>query len=208
MKKKKRQAFGGEVRRGRHRRSRGIFWLSSSLHLSETHRGKHCSCRGTIHLGTSKRCPDVQNWHTHNQLSLNNSTHRNTLMAGEKITHLTWNSHCTWHVPPIPICSHITLAATAVQLSHIICYFLAFLVLLCQKKQKKEQTKNQKCYSYPEGPLHLLVLVNKDCTAEPSASTQSVSSLCKLLYSGHLCGSCTRMVELLKWQYHVVLYIP
>lgn len=137
MKKKKREAFGGEERRGRHRRSRGIFCLSSSLHLSETHRGKHCSCRGTIHLGTSKRCPDVQNWHTHNQLSLNNSTHRNTLMAGKKITRLTWNSHCTWHVPPIPICSHITLATAAVQLSHIICCFLAFLVLLCQKINKK-----------------------------------------------------------------------
>lgn len=159
MKKKKREAFGGEERRGRHRRSRGIFCLSSSLHLSEMHRGKHCSCRGTIHLGTSKRCPDVQNWHTHNQLSLNNSTHRNTLMAGKKITRLTWNSHCTWHVPPIPICSHITLATAAVQLSHIICCFLAFLVLLCQKNNKK--IKKQKCCSYPEGPLHLLVLVKQ-----------------------------------------------
>lgn len=127
--------FRTEVWKGRRCRSRGILCLSSPPSLSERQGGKRCSCHYTIHLGTSKRRPDVPHHGAHmhhlppNPAPAPKRTHINAETAGENITHLTSNSHCTWHIPPILVCSLITLATAAVARSHIICSFLPCCLL-------------------------------------------------------------------------------
>lgn len=127
--------FRTEVWRGRRCRSRGIFYLSGPPRLSERQGGKQCSCRYTIHLGTSKRCPDVPHRGAHmhhlpsNPAPAPQRTHINAETAVENITHLTSNSHYTWHIPPSLVCSQITLATAAVARSHIICSSLPCCLL-------------------------------------------------------------------------------
>lgn len=118
--------------RERQCRSRGIFCLSSFRRLFEkvrterVHLALHCT------PGYFKKTPRCSTrMHTQTSYSTPLHTHINRMMGAVNITHLTWESHCTWHIPPILVCSHITLATAAVVWSHIICCFLHCCHIKC-----------------------------------------------------------------------------
>lgn len=122
--------------------------------------------------------------------------HINTKTAGENINHLTWKSHCTWHVPPIHVCSHITQGAAAVRISYT--SFRGFLP--CSKENKRSQ---------PGRGAFAVVDVCKSRSFEPSCVSEAASAHCSvgglnLLFNGHPDGSVdwTVMAASSKCWYH------
>lgn len=93
-------------------------------------------------------------------------THINAETAVGNITHLTSNSHCTWHIPPSLVCSQITLATAAVVRSHIICSSLPCCLL--KNKSDFHEAKIR--------PLYAAI------TVKPEASSCTVGGHNLLLY--------------------------
>ena len=151
----------GEVQSGRCCRSRGDFLLvklPSSFQKARREAVQLSLLYPPGYFKKTPRCSTLCHTHTHTHTRTHTHTHTHiieptqpqhlntharthmhihTETAGENITHLTWNSHCTWHVPPILVCSHITVETAAVARSHIICSSLS-----CRLVKKNKKTNN------------------------------------------------------------------